>query len=249
MNSLDRKLELFSGSEPAADAVREAQRKLERAVAGASPRRRKTRTTGWLAAAASAAVAMMALIWLPLSPGTALAFADVQKHFRDFRSLRFDIEQRVNGDLLMKSRVNVRADGSVRTEVGENIVVVVNTQERRVMTLVKPERAAVITPLPQPGTREDAMEWLQQIRDFQGAARALPETRVIRGQRAHGWELPLQQGKMVLWANDAGLPLEMKLDQGVSMDMSFDFEFEPSVPADFFSTEVPDGYTLRDQED
>ena len=155
----------------------------------------------------------------------------------------------MNGDLLMKSRVNVRADGSVRTEVGENIVVVVNTQERRVMTLVKPERAAVITPLPQPGTREDAMEWLQQIRDFQGAARALPETRVIRGQRAHGWELPLQQGKMVLWANDAGLPLEMKLDQGVSMDMSFDFEFEPSVPADFFSTEVPDGYTLRDQED
>lgn len=254
MNSLDRKLELFSHEEPPAEAVSEAQRKLEAAIESKrarATRRQKPRVGGWLAAAASAAVAVMAAIWLPLNPGTALAFSDVQKHFRDFHSLRFDIEQRVNGQMLMKSRVNVRADGSVRTEVGEDIVVVVNTQERRVLTLVKPERVAVVTPLPEPGTKEDAMAWLKDIRDFQGQARALPEVRIIRGQRAHGWELPMPAGNgtIVLWANDDGLPLEMKLDQGVALDMSFHFEFEPKLPADYFSTQVPDGYTLGDQED
>jgi hypothetical protein len=251
MNSLDRKLELFSHEEPPADAVHEAQRKLETLIARSAPRKRRTPVAGWLAAAASAVVAVFAVLWLPFAPTPALAFSEVQKHFRDFRALRFDIEQRMNGDLLMKSRVHVLADGSVRTEVGENIVVVVNTQEKRVMTLVRPERIAVVTPLAEPGTREDAMAWLDDVRKFQGVARELPETRLIQGQRAHGWELPLPSGNgtMVLWANEAGLPLEMKLDQGMAMDMSFRFEFEPELPADFFSTAVPAGYTLGRDED
>lgn len=246
MNSLDRTLELFAHEEPAAEVVQDAQRKLEHAISTAASRRRKPRVGGWLAAAASALVAIVAVVWLPLAPTTALAFSDVQKHFRDFKALRFDIEQRANGQFLVKSRVSVLADGSVRTEVGDDIIVVVNTQERRVMTLVKPEQIAVVTPLPEPGTKDDAMAWLEDIRDFQGLAKALPGTRIIQGQRAHGWELsmPTGTGNVVLWANDAGLPLEMKLDQGVAMEMSFHFEFEPSLPANYFSTEVPPGYTL-----
>jgi hypothetical protein len=177
MNSLDRTLEHFSRAEPPAEAVQDAQRKLERLIATARPRRRTPRVGGWLAAAASALVAVIAVVWLPLGSTPALAFSDVQKHLRDFKALRFDIEQRVNGQFVMKSRVSVLADGSVRTEVGDDIVVVVNTQERRVMTLVKPERIAVVSPLPEPGTKEDAMDWLKDIRDFQGQATALPDTR------------------------------------------------------------------------
>ncbi|HEX6637479.1 MAG TPA: hypothetical protein VF033_07465 [Steroidobacteraceae bacterium] len=246
MNSLDRTLELFAHTGPAPEAVQAAQHKLETLIA-AAPRKPKARIGGWFAAAASAAVAVLAALWLPLAPTQALAFSDVQQHFRDFRSLRFDIEQRMNGQLLMQARVSVLADGSVRTEVGEDMVVVVNTQERQVLTLMKSQRVALVTPLPEPGTRDDAMAWLDEVRNFQGLARELPETRLIQGQRAHGWELPLPTGKgtIVLWANDSGLPLEMKLDQGVSMDMSFRFEFEPALPADYFSTQVPAGYTLR----
>jgi hypothetical protein len=61
--------------------------------------------------------------------------------------------------------------------------------------------------------------------------------------------LPLEQGKIVLWANDAGLPLEMQLDQGVAVDMSFRFEFNGDLPAELFSTAVPAGYNLRESED
>jgi outer membrane lipoprotein-sorting protein len=252
MNTLDRKLELFSLEEPPAGAVTEAQRKLEQVLAGAAPRRPKRRARSWLAAAASAAAAVIAVVLLPLNPTQALAFSDVQKHFRDFQKLRFDMEQRVNGNVIMKSRIAVLANGSVRTEVGDDIVVVVNTQERRVLTLVKGQRVAVVSPLPAPGTKEDAMDWLSEIRDFQGLATPLPDTRIIDGLRAHGWELqlPTGQGKVQLWADDAGLPLEMKVGEAnTAIDTRFRFEFEPALPADSFSTAVPAGYTLQPSED
>ncbi|MDF3020869.1 MAG: hypothetical protein K0Q92_2172 [Steroidobacteraceae bacterium] len=249
MNTLDRTLELFAHEEPDAGAVQDAQRKLEQFVAGAAPRRHKARVGGWLAAAASAVVAVMALLMLPLSPTPALAFSEVQQHFRDFKTLRFEVEQRMNGNVFMNQRVSVRADGSVRAEVGEDIVVIVNTQQMRVTTLLKPQRIAVVSPLDKAGTKEDAIDWLDEVRDFQGVAKALPDTRLIRGQRASGWELPLAQGTLTLWANQAGLPLEMKIDQGVAIDMSFRFEFDPSLPAELFSTEVPAGYTLGAEED
>ena len=68
---------------------------------------------------------------------------------------------------------------------------------------------------------------------------------MIRGQRAQGWKLPTGHGEIVLWANEAGLPLEMQIDQGVKIDMSFRFEMNVAMPASTFSTEVPAGYTLQ----
>ena len=82
------------------------------------------------------------MLWLPLVPSPALAFAQVQQHFRDFRTLRFDVEQRMNGKVLMKSRVHVTRDGNVRTDVGDIVSVIVNSSERRVMTLHHPARVA-----------------------------------------------------------------------------------------------------------
>lgn len=250
MNSLDRKIELFAQEEPDAASVQEAQRKLEQALATAQPARpNKARVAGWVAAAASALVAVFAAIWLPLHPSTALAFSDVQQQLRDFSTLRFEFEQRALGRVLMTGRVSVREDGSVRTEVGEDIVTIVNMPERKILTLVKSARVATVSPIAEAGTKEDAVSWLQEIRDFQGMARELSQTRLIQGQRAHGWELDLAEGKVVLWTNDAGLPLEMQLDQGVDLEVSFRFEFEPPLPAELFSTSLPAGYTLQATED
>ncbi len=249
MNTLDRTLELFAREEPSAAHVQDAQRRLEARVTEATSRsRRKSRAGGWLAAAASAAAAVAAFVWLPLHPTPALAFSEVQKHFRDFSTLRFDVEQRMNGEMVMKSRVSVLADGSVRAEVGDDIVVVVNSSERRVLTLLKPSRVAMVSPLTDAPAKDDSLKWLDEVREFQGAAVQLPDTRVIRGERAHGWELPLEHGKIVLWANDGGLPLEMQLDHGVSVDMSFRFEFNRDLSAALFSTAVPAGYELREEE-
>lgn len=251
MNTFDHTLNLFAAREPNDATVQAAQRKLEDAIAAkaAMVARKPSRRVGWLAAATSAGIVALSILWLPLVPSSALAFAEVQQHFRDFRTLRFEVEQRMNGKVLMKSRVHVTRAGNVRTDVGEIISVIVNSTERRVMTLHHPARVATLAPLEVPVTQEDAMAWLEDIRDFQGEARALPRTRVIDFRKAHGWELATAAGNIVLWATADGLPLEMTLGGSTPVQLDFDFEFDPELPAQMFSTEIPAGYSLGKEED
>jgi hypothetical protein len=245
MNSLDNTLDSLARAELPAAEVRDAQRKLEAALDAAPRRPARRRVAGWFAATASTMAALAAFIWLPLTSTPALAFADVQRNLRDFDTLRFEFEQHMDGQLLVKGRVSLLANGAVRTEVGEDVVVVVNPVEKQVLTLIESGRIAMVTPLEGTPTKNDSMKWLQEVRDFQGTAVAMPESRMIRGQRAYGWRLPVGEGDVVLWANEAGLPLEMQIDQGVKIDMSFRFEVNVQMPEASFSTEVPAGYELQ----
>jgi hypothetical protein len=253
MNSLDTTLELFAAREPDEAVVSGAQRKLETLIASRVSARSSHRPArgarGWLAAAATAAVVAVAMLWLPFGPTPALAFAKVQEHFRDFRTLRFEVEQRMNGRVIMKSRVSVTQDGNVRTDVGDDVTVIVNSTQRQVLTLMHRAHVAVPSPLEKPATKEDALRWLEDIRDFQGEAKALPRSRWIRGQRAHGWELATVAGTIVLWATDEGLPLEMTMGSSTPIELSFDFDFNPSLDAKLFSTEIPAGYSRGESED
>jgi outer membrane lipoprotein-sorting protein len=252
MNSLDRTLELFAAREPESALVDAAQEKLVARVTAkiaAQPARAPARNIrGWLTAAATAVVVAVAALWLPFGPAPVLAFEQVQRHFRDFHTMRFDMEQSMNGQPVMKARISVHRDGSVRTEVGDDVVVVVNSEKKQVLTLVKSAQMAVLSPINQAPTKEESLDWLDEIRKFQGAAKELPGTRTIRGERVSGWELELNGSKVVLWANGEGLPLEMTLDQGASIKMSFRFEFEPVLPADVFSTMIPAGFHLAEAE-
>src|SRR3954468_8542839 len=99
MNSLDKDLELFAADEPGTEILDAAQGRLDariRAQVATRPKRR-IRAGGWLAATASALAIAVTLVWLPLASTPALAFSAVQEHFRDFRTLRFEMRQRVQG--------------------------------------------------------------------------------------------------------------------------------------------------------
>ena len=251
MNSLDKMLELFSAREPEPALVNGAQHKLEALVArrlAAVPARPSRGTRGWLTAAATAAVVAVAMLWLPFGSAPAVAFAKVQEHFRDFRTLRFEVEQRMNGRVIMTSRVSITHDGNVRTDVGDDVTVIVNSTQRQVLTLMHSAHVAIPSPLDKPATKDDALRWLEDIRDFQGEAKALSRTRLIRGHRAQGWELATVGGPIVLWATDEGLPLEMTMGSSTPVELSFDFEFNPQLDAKFFSTEIPAGYSRGESE-
>jgi hypothetical protein len=253
MNSLDETLDLFAAREPEPALVNGAQLKLDALVArrlAEAPVRRPARgARGWLTAAATAAVVAVAMLWLPFGSTPVLAFAMVQQHFRDFRTLRFDVEQRMDGRLIMKSRVSVTHDGNVRTDVGDDVTVIVNSTQGQVLTLIHSAHLAIASPLDKPATKDDALHWLEDIRDFQGEAKVLPKTRWIRGHLAHGWELATVGGPIVLWATDEGLPLEMTMGSSTPLSLSFDFEFNPPLDAKFFSTEIPAGYSRGESED
>jgi outer membrane lipoprotein-sorting protein len=251
MNSLDRTLELFGKGEPELVLVSEAQRKLDALVAARVAGRSQSprRTRGWLAAAATAAVVVMAMLWLPFGSAPALAFAKIQEHFRDFRTLRFVVEQRMGGNHVMTSVVSVTQDGNVRTDVGDNVTVIVNSTQRQVLTLMHSARVAVPSPLDKPATKEDAIAWLDDIRDFQGEAKKLPGSRWIRFQQAYGWQLATPAGDIELWATEEGLPLEMNLKSNMPMQLNFTFDFNPTLDENYFSTEIPAGYSLGKDED
>jgi hypothetical protein len=251
MNSLYHTLELLATRASDEAAVREAQRKLEDAIARRMADRRPTvkgtRKTGWLAAAASAVAAVLAIVWLPLNPTP--AFAAVQKHFRDFQTLRFVIDQRVDGQPTIQTRVQATRSGNVRTEVGDDVVVIVNSSQQRVLTLIRPSHLAIVSPLARPVEEEDTMKWLKDIREFQGAATALPDARTIDGQQAFGWQLEVAGIDMVLWATAEGLPLAMTMNSSAQLQLDFHFEFDLPLADESFGTEVPAGYSLAPQED
>jgi len=251
MNTLDNILESFAAHEIDEQSVRAAQRKLDdviaRRMAEKQPRVQSVRKAGWLAAAASAVVAVFGLLWLPLNPTP--AFAAVQQHFRDFQTLRFVIEQRVEGQPTARTRVQATRSGNVRTEVGDDVSVIVNSAQNRVLTLIRSSRMAIVSPLEHAVEEEDTLKWLKDIREFQGLATALPEPRVIDGQKVFGWQLKIEGVDMVLWATAAGLPLQMTMNPTTQLQLDFHFEFDVPLAPETFSTEVPAGYSIGTDEE
>jgi hypothetical protein len=148
----------------------------------------------------------------------------------------------------MTTRVSMTRDGNSRTDVGD-ISVIVNATERRVMTLMHSGRIAMEVPYGAPAKQDDGLRWLDDIREFQGEARALPNTRWIRGSRAHGWELATAGGPLVLWATEEGLPLEMTMGGSETFKLDFHFDFNLPLDAKLFSTEIPAGYSRGEPED
>jgi hypothetical protein len=253
MNTLDRTLESFAALEPDTAAIASAQSRLEavidRRLAARAARRPVRKVGGWLAAATSAAAVTLAVLLLPLAPTPAVAFSQVQAHFRDFRTLRFDMTQSATGHEMLAMRVSMTRDGKVRTDIGKDISVVVNPAEQRMLTIVHPERIAVEGPLYGASRKEEGLEWLQEVRDFQGIATRLTGSRVIDGQQAYGWRLDVEGVDLELWATQDGLPLEMKMKGAGEMRLDFRFEFDVAFAPEVFSTAIPAGYSLGNAED
>jgi hypothetical protein len=252
MNTLDRTLESFGALEPDTASIASAQSRLEAVIdhrlAARAARRPARKVGGLLAAATSAAALTLAVLLLPLTPTPAIAFSQVQAHFRDFRTLRFDMTQSMNGQDGFPTRVSMTRDGKVRTDIGKDLSVVVNPVERRVLMLSHRERIA--TEAPFVGTpKEDGLEWLREVRDFQGIATPLPQSRVIDGRQVHGWRLPVGTIELELWATDEGLPLEMTMKGAGEMRFDFRFEFDVAFAPEIFSTAIPAGYSPGNAED
>jgi len=205
------------------------------------------RPWGWIAAAVSVAVVAIVASWWAFTSRP--QFSAVQQQLRDFRTLSFVIDQSVEGGEVMRSRVVTTHEGDVRSEVGDEITVIANAREKQVLVLTKSARVAQLAPLAKRVARDDQFAWLEEVRNFRGDAARLPQTRLIGGHVAHGWQLATAGMEIVMWATEEGMPLEMTLNQGTPMQLLFHFDMNPPLAADLFSTRVPDGFTLAPMED
>lgn len=248
------------------DAVRDAQARLLARVQ-AAPRRREHgparagARAWWMAAAATLAIAVLVVATAPMLPGNGDAFAAVQARFRHFDTLAMTIVQRFDGQPLQTSRTVVDARGVLRTDVGEELSIIVDPVRGRLLTLLHGSREAMLAPLPKAPARDtrgssapaspgDALSWLDALRTFKGKATPLAETRIIDGHRARGWRLSTQGITMELWADADGLPLAMRQLGGGGLEIDYRFEFDRPIPPGHLRSDPPAGYALvRPDED
>lgn len=237
-------------SQPMADSHgQNAQSKLMQRLAQAKPRKAPASRWGWLTAAGVAG--LLAVLVLPtLMIGPTPAFADVLKHFRDFTSLRMHMNMELKGGQNQHDVITVNREGDVRTDIERSVSVILNRKQAKVLTLLHEPRLAQITPFDVTrSTPEDSLKWIAEMREYQGAATLLSQTRTIDGQLARGYTFETKGETITMWAGTDGLPLEMDMGQGELMKVSFRFEFDRPTDADVFSTEVPAGYALAVDED
>jgi hypothetical protein len=231
-----------------ASATQLAQQRLLARMRGARSRSRALPMRWW--ATASAAVLAVVMVAIPLLMDQGRAFAAVQAHFRDFSTLSVRVEQRIDGRLLQVSRMVVDDRGVLRTDVGDELSVIVNPVRGRVLMLQHGPRSALSLPLERSGAGPGAaLEWLEQIRDFKGRARPLENARTIDGRAAHGWALEVGGGPLVLWADRNGLPLAMQSGGPGGLEIHYRFEFDVAVPPGHLSSDLPKGYRLVESDE
>lgn len=222
------------------------QRLLARLRAAGAPRAAPIR---WWATAAASVLAMVVVAAVPLLSDRGSAFANVQAHFRNFDTLSMQVEQRSDGQVQQTSRMVVDQQGRLRTDVGDMISVIVDPVRGRVLMLQHGPRAAVAFPIEVADQSQDPeLDWLEELRDFQGQAQRLEETRVVDGQVAHGWALEAGGIPMVLWVNGEDLPLALETDGGGGLSISYRFAFDVALPTGYLSSDIPKGYELAERD-
>lgn len=192
----------------------------------------------------SGAVALLVLAvsivptFLPDQPG-GQAFARVQAWFEDYQTLRVDISMRQGAQQVSEVKVWSLANGATRVEVPP-IAHIVDPQ-RNVMHTVLPGGQVMsreIAPGFDAVAGDSHLQWLDELRDFQGVADVLDQPRLINGIDALGWQLKLEGQSHALWVDPADnrpLLMEAELPGGLSMEVQF--RFNEVLPGSLF--EVP----------
>ena len=197
----------------------------------------------WWAVTATAVFAIAVMAVAPMLTGGGNAFAAMQAHFRDFDTLSMTITQRFGDRATQTSHTLVDARGIVRTDVGDQLSVIVDAPRGRILTLLHAPRQAMIATIPKhkPAV-DDALSWLDELRNFKGNTTPLPDTRIIDGRTAHGWSLQVSGTTMELWADADGLPLAMRQLGGGGLEIDYRFEFDRPIAPGLLSSDPPVGY-------
>lgn len=236
---LDLAIAALRDTHAAPERIDAAQQRLEQRLARRAPSR-ALRWPAVAAAAACAAVVVVAALFGTSKP--ALAFADVQRHFRDFTTLVTTMEQRVGSGQVLRTTVSATRDGLVRVDVGTDLSTIVDSKAGTGTTLLHDAKRAFRFDVHGGDAGGESLDWIDELRAFQGRAELLPQARTIDGRVAHGWSLELAGTKTVLWAADDGMPLEMSLDAGAQSSLLMRFAFDVPIDPATFDTRVPAGY-------
>jgi len=202
------------------------------------------RRWGW-ATAAVAAVLLPALLWMP-GPGSALAFAEVQRYFTDFETLTTRMTTRVGGKAIVEMTIRIDERDRVRLDSGNGFSYVIDPNKSMMLQLFHDQKQALLVPLAErgPDAGGDGLDWLADIREFKGQAELLEETAVVQGQEAFGFRLEAGGLDMTLWAAESGKPLSLQMAGPAGLETRLSFEFDRPLDQEVFALAVPADYGL-----
>ena len=249
---LSADLRALSAQVPDGSIIEAAQQRLEMSI----PRRQATRSYGRqsvrlsLAAAAFAAVVVLVSLLPTVFLNQGVAFAEVQKNLRNFKTLTMAIKQSSNGMNLPTIQVLADRVGNVHTNIGVETTVIVNVESGTVLVLYHQSHRALRLSFAANQRPQDnqAFEWLKSVRDFQGHATRLKESRIIDGQTTYGWSSQEHGTDIVLWADNNGIPRFVSVNNGKTLSQSIQIRMDVPIKRELFDTRLPTGYSLDKQD-
>ena len=201
------------------------------------PRRR---AAAWRLAGAALAVATILAIGPWLLPGNGGdAFAQVQQWFATFRTAHVVTTMKQGDNVILAMEIWTDDAGNTRIDMDEVTHIV--EPSRGTMHTLLPGRQIMTVQFTPDSDAAEATDWMAELRDFQGQAELLAETRMVAGIAAAGYRLEVDGSRFTLWADpvtNRPLLVEATLPGGVTMDHRLAFD-EP-LPLDVFT--VPSGY-------
>lgn len=227
-----------------------AQRKLIARLDAEKPASREASVRWGWATAALAAVLVPLLMWLPGTNG-GLAFADVQRFFTDFETMSARMTTTMGEQTIMEMDIRVDENDRARLDAGSGFSYVIDPNRSQMLQLFHGRKQAALIALNEPEAVDEiaAMDWLDEIREFQGQAELLPGAITIRGQQARAFSLNTSGLEMTLWASESGEPMRLEMSSSEpagpqAVKIRIDFEFDRVLEDSLFSLTPPADYRL-----
>ncbi len=251
---LDRYTEAVRDDGPAIHESDRAQRRLmARLDEARRPRRTPAVAWRWATAAVLAILMVPVLVMMPGSNG-GVAFADVQSWFTDFRTMSARMTTQLNGNTMLVMDIVVDEKDRARLDSGDDLSFIIDPNRKVMLHLFHRQQRAFRVPIQDDGstTPAPALDWLAEIREYQGRSRLIEEVRSIDGVEVFGFRLTDKAIDMTLWATEQGRPVLLEMDtgpEGATATTQIRFSFDQPVDAERFSLEVPEGYSMSTEVD
>lgn len=203
------------------------------------PKPERAGLPNWLRVSGALALLVLAVGLLPVFlPGQAgnQAFARALAWFDQYKTMHLTITMEQDEQTLSTVGVWARASGGTRIEVSSITHII--DPAKNMMHTVLPGGQVMSNEIginPDAVVQGDDMEWLQELRDFQGHAVKLEDQRFIEGTSAEGWQLTLDQQQHTLWIDPLDQrPLLMEADLPGGLSMQVQFSFNMDLPDSLF---------------
>jgi len=194
---------------------------------------------------------VMHFVGNPLAP--TVTWAEVIQPILNAQTAEFDIIIGEEGkgpvihDMVMGSRIR-------RTVEGIDQAVIIDLESSKVLTLLKQSKKAIYVDLKNlPKIPENYLEKLQNLvsvleNEPNYVIEELAEKQ-IDGRRCVGFLARRPKGEVIIWADSqTALPIRIEQREHQMTVICKNFEFDPQIDETLFSMDVPEDYTLQEQQ-